>query len=90
MILLVELHNRPGSLCRFLQELTELNIARIESRPVIGHPGTSLFLLDVETTFRSLLSNAERVAVQTLRLDEWPDTSSGWVVPMAPRAGEQA
>ena len=85
MILLVEIHDRPGSLCRFLETLTRVNLARVTSRPVIGHPGTSFFLLDVETDSTDALSAAEGAAVQICRLDEWPDTSSGWVVPMAPR-----
>jgi prephenate dehydratase len=85
MILLVELQNRPGSLCRFLRTLTSVNLARVESRPVIGHAGTSFFLLDAETDSMEVLSNAEWAAEQIQRLDAWPDTSSGWVVPMAPR-----
>ena len=84
MILLVELHDRPGSLCRFLETLTHVNLARIESRPVIGHPGTAFFLLDAETD-SVVLSTAEWAAEQIQRLDAWPDTSSGWVVPMAPQ-----
>jgi len=85
MILLVELHDRPGSLCRFLETLTRVNLARIESRPVIGHPGTAFFLLDAETDSVEVLSTAEWAAEQIQRLDAWPDTSSGWVVPMAPQ-----
>jgi prephenate dehydratase len=85
MILLVELHDRPGSLCRFLETLTHVNLARIESRPVIGHPGTAFFLLDAETDSVEVLSTAEWAAEQIQRLDAWPDTSSGWVVPMAPQ-----
>jgi prephenate dehydratase len=85
MIVLVELDNRPGALCAFLQTLATVNLARIESRAVGGHPGSSFFLLDVETDDMDWMSDAERAAAQIRRLEAWPDTEHGWTVPMAPR-----
>jgi prephenate dehydratase len=88
MIVLVELDNRPGALCAFLQTLVAVNLARIESRAVCGHPGRSFFLLDVETDDMDRMGDAERAAVQIRRLGAWPDTEHGWVVLMAPRIGD--
>ncbi|MCA1962549.1 MAG: ACT domain-containing protein [Prosthecobacter sp.] len=48
--LIVELPDRPGSLCRFLTPLSAagINLKRLESRPVRGHPNTYRFFVEVE------------------------------------------
>ncbi len=86
MIFIVELRDEPGSLFRFLCSLVSVNLANIESRPVYGHPGSSFFLLDVESESPDVERTVEQHAVQVRRLGAWPDTSRGWVVPMAPKA----
>ncbi len=48
--LVVELPDRPGSLCRFLTPLSEsaINMKRLESRPVRGQPNQYLFYIEIE------------------------------------------
>jgi prephenate dehydratase len=48
--LIVTLHNRPGSLCSFLEILRDeqVNMTRLLSRPMIGHPRSYVFFIDIE------------------------------------------
>jgi prephenate dehydratase len=48
--LVVELPDRPGSLCRFLTPLSEasLNLKRLESRPLRGQPNKYRFYIEIE------------------------------------------
>ena len=82
MIFLVELRNEPGSLSRFLQRSVGANVVRIESRPVHSHPGVYHFLLDVESESPDVERTVEQHTMQSRRLRVWPDTSSGWAVPL--------
>lgn len=82
MIFIVELRNAPGSLLRFLSHLVSVNLANIESRPVYGHPGVHHFLLDVESESPDVERTIEQHTMQCRRLPAWPDTSSGWAVPI--------
>lgn len=48
--LVVELPDRPGSLCRFLTPLSEasVNMKRLESRPIRGQPNQYRFYIEIE------------------------------------------
>lgn len=48
--LVVELPDRPGSLCRFLTPLSEaaVNMKRLESRPIRGRPNQYRFYIEIE------------------------------------------
>jgi chorismate mutase / prephenate dehydratase len=48
--LIVTLHNRPGSLCEFLEIFREhnVNMTRLLSRPIIGQPKSYVFFIDIE------------------------------------------
>ncbi len=48
--LIVTLHNRPGSLCEFLEVLRDhsVNMTRLLSRPIIGQPKSYVFFIDIE------------------------------------------
>lgn len=48
--LVVELPDRPGSLCRFLTPLSDagVNMKRLESRPIRGQPNKYKFYIEVE------------------------------------------
>lgn len=48
--LVVELPDRPGSLCRFLTPLSEsaINMKRLESRPIRGQPNKYRFYIEIE------------------------------------------
>lgn len=48
--LVVELPDKPGSLCRFLTPLSEsgVNLKRLESRPIRGQPNKYRFYIEVE------------------------------------------
>jgi len=48
--LIVELPDRPGSLCRFLTPLSEndINMKRLESRPIRGQPNKYRFYIEIE------------------------------------------
>lgn len=48
--LVVELPDRPGSLCRFLTPLSEraINLKRLESRPIRGQPNQYRFYIEIE------------------------------------------
>lgn len=48
--LVVELPDRPGSLCRFLTPLSQsaINLKRLESRPIRGQPNKYRFYIEIE------------------------------------------
>lgn len=48
--LVVELPDRPGSLCRFLTPLSDagINMKRLESRPIRGRPNKYRFFIEIE------------------------------------------
>ena len=48
--LVVELPDRPGSLCRFLTPLSDasINMKRLESRPIRGQPNKYRFYIEIE------------------------------------------
>jgi hypothetical protein len=48
--LVVDLPDRPGSLCRFLTPLSEaaINLKRLESRPLRGRPNQYRFFVEIE------------------------------------------
>jgi len=48
--LVVELPDRPGSLCRFLTPLSDagVNMKRLESRPIRGRPNKYRFYIEIE------------------------------------------
>lgn len=50
--LVVELPDRPGSLCRFLTPLSDsdINMKRLESRPIRGQPNKYRFYIEIEGT----------------------------------------
>jgi len=50
--LVVALPNEPGSLFKFLKPFADSNVdlTRIESRPIVGHPNTYMFLVEVKGT----------------------------------------
>jgi len=84
MIFLVDIPNRPGSLCALLTPLSVVNITRIESRAVAGRPGTSQFLLEIDMPpgrAASVLAALTERATQVRLLVKWPDTEHGYVVP---------
>lgn len=67
--LIVTLHNRPGSLCEFLEILRDykVNMTRLLSRPIIGRPKSYVFFIDIEGTasvphVREALARARKVA----------------------------
>jgi len=67
--LIVTLHNRPGSLCEFLEVLRDhnVNMTRLLSRPIIGQPKSYVFFIDIEGTaaqpnVKKALQNARQIA----------------------------
>lgn len=59
--LVVELPDRPGSLCRFLTPLSDagVNMKRLESRPIRGQPNKYRFYIEVEgSTAESRVADA--------------------------------
>lgn len=77
--LLVMLENRPGSLFDFLSAFkrANLNLTRLISRPIIGHPKSYLFLVDVQTTpgkpaMDAALREARSASTKLIRLGVYP------------------
>lgn len=67
----VALPNSPGSLCAFLEpfKTAEVNLTRIQSRPIIGQPNTYMFLVEVDGSedvaqVQQALSGASQVAMR--------------------------
>jgi len=72
--LIVTLHNRPGSLCELLEVFRDhqINMTRLLSRPIVGHPKSYIFFIDIEGTpgaspAREALKTARHFA-ESLRL----------------------
>jgi chorismate mutase / prephenate dehydratase len=72
--LIVTLHNRPGSLCEFLEIFRDhnVNMTRILSRPIVGRPKSYVFFIDIEGTpttspVRETMAKAKRNA-ESLRV----------------------
>lgn len=66
--LVVELPDRPGSLCRFLTPLgeAEMNLKRLESRPLRGQPNKYRFYIEIEG---SPAQSAVQAALDQTRAD---------------------
>lgn len=73
--LVVELPDRPGSLCRFLTPLSDaaVNMKRLESRPIRGQPNKYRFYIEIEgspaeATVESALAKArmEAASIRTV------------------------
>jgi len=67
--MIVTLHNRPGSLCEFLEVFRDykVNMTRLLSRPIIGRPKSYVFFIDIEGTpssgpVRDALKKARKIA----------------------------
>ena len=79
--LVIALDNKPGSLCSFLRPFAEslVNLTRIESRPIVGHPNTYMFLVEVvgtESTLavRKAFEGAKLVAAKFCDVGSYPVT----------------
>ena len=77
--LLISLKNKCGSLCEFLKPFAreKVNLKRIVSRNVIGHPNTYVFFIGVEASERDravqrALEKARRHAVDIRMLGSYP------------------
>ncbi len=66
--LVVELPDKPGSLCRFLQPFSDASVSlkRIESRPLRGQPNKYRFYIELEG---SPAQNATQSALEQVRTD---------------------
>lgn len=66
--LVVELPDRPGSLCRFLTPLSDrsINLKRLESRPIRGQPNKYRFYIEIEG---SPADAAVQAALEQTRVD---------------------
>lgn len=67
--LLVTLHNRPGSLCEYLEVFRdhEVDLSRLLSRPMIGKPKSYIFFIDLagvpgQPRVAKALAKARRIA----------------------------
>ncbi len=77
--LVVELPDRPGSLCRFLTPLSDagVNMKRLESRPIRGQPNKYKFYIeiegsDAEDSVRAALSKANAEAASIRSVGSYP------------------
>lgn len=77
--LLVMLENRPGSLFDFLAAFKKarVNLTRLISRPIIGHPKSYLFVVDVQgvpgvASVDIALRGAQAAASKLIRLGVFP------------------
>jgi len=82
--LVVELPDRPGSLCRFLTPLSEndINMKRLESRPIRGQPNKYRFYIEIEGSsadprVQKALDQPRAHAAPTRRVGESAVISSG-------------
>ena len=78
-VLVVGLPNHPGSLCGFLQPFAqnEVNLSRIQSRPIVGEPNTYRFLVEIKGTPRDAavqqaLAGAEKIATHIWNIGSFP------------------
>jgi chorismate mutase/prephenate dehydratase len=77
--LVVALPDRAGSLCSFLKPFrdAEVNLKRIQSRPIIGQPNTYMFFIEIDgketdDPVRAALGEAEKVATSIKSLGSYP------------------
>jgi len=77
--LIVTLHNRPGSLCEFLEVFRDyqVNMTRLLSRPIIGRPKSYVFFIDIEGTaaspsVRQALNKARGIAESLREAGTYP------------------
>lgn len=77
--LVVELPDRPGSLCRFLTPLSDagVNLKRLESRPMRGQPNQYRFYIEIEGSpaeprVQSALEQTERDGAHLRSLGSYP------------------
>ena len=70
--IIVKLPHRPGSLSFFLGEIAshELNITKIESRPILGKPFETAFLIDIEKTASSTTELAQVIPVLSTKAQD--------------------
>ena len=77
--LVVELPDRPGSLCRFLTPLSDaaINLKRLESRPIRGQPNKYRFYIEIagspaEPHFKTALDQTRSDGAQIHSLGSYP------------------
>jgi prephenate dehydratase len=77
--LVVELPDRPGSLCRFLTPLSDaaINLKRLESRPIRGQPNQYRFYIEIagspaEPHFKTALDQTRADGAQIHSLGSYP------------------
>lgn len=77
--LVVELPDRPGSLCRFLTPLSDagINLKRLESRPIRGQPNKYRFYIEIagspaEADFQAALEQTRAEGATTRSLGSYP------------------
>jgi len=77
--LVVELPDRPGSLCRFLTPLSDaaINLKRLESRPIRGQPNKYRFYIEIagspaEPHFKTALDPTRADGAQIHSLGSYP------------------
>ncbi len=77
--LAVELPDSSGSLFRFLGPLANsgINLKRIESRPIVGHPNKYRFFVEIEGNtadgrIRSVLDEAKQFCIQMRNFGSYP------------------
>lgn len=77
--LVVALDNTAGSLCDFLRPFADagVNLTRIQSRPIVGHPNTYMFLVEVagtenDTAVRKAFDGAKLVATKFFDVGAYP------------------
>ena len=77
--LVVELPDRPGSLCRFLTPLSDaaINLKRLESRPIRGQPNKYRFYIEIagspaEPHFKAALDQTRADGAQIHSLGSYP------------------
>ncbi len=77
--LVVELPDRPGSLCRFLTPLSEsgVNLKRLESRPIRGQPNQYRFYIEIEgspaeTKVQAALDQTQADGAQLRHVGSYP------------------
>ncbi|MCP5487940.1 MAG: prephenate dehydratase [Verrucomicrobia bacterium] len=81
--LLVTLHNRPGSLCEYLEVFRDhaVDLTRLLSRPLIGKPNSYIFFIDVKGVpekpeVGKALAQAKRIAESMRIIGVYPVRSA--------------
>ena len=77
--LVVALDDTAGSLCDFLRPFADaaVNLKRIQSRPIVGHPNTYMFLVEIDGTeddqsVRKAFEGAKRIAAKFYDVGSYP------------------